>query len=368
MILSKRLLRRTDLTLIAAAAAIVIMSLVIIGSATHVNTPSEERYWFVQRQGISIIVDIALAAFLMNFDYKILQRYGNHFYVFNLILLILVMLVGQSALGAQRWIALGPISIQPSEFSKLIMIIALAAMMEKRGKIQSLSDLAPVAGYVLVPFLLVLKQPDLGTSLVFLAIFFGMVFVAGIRLRILFGIFGLGLAAMPVLWHFLKDYQKMRIMVFMDPNVDPLGAGYHIIQSKIAIGSGLLFGKGLFGGTQSQLNFLPENHTDFIFSVVGEELGFVGCTVLLLLYLIVLWRGIKIAQNASDTFGRLLAVGITSMIAFHVLVNVGMTMGIMPVTGIPLPLMSYGVSSLTTNIMAIAILLNIQLRRQKLLF
>ena len=368
MILSKRLLRRTDLTLIAAAAAIVIMSLVIIGSATHVNTPSDERYWFVQRQGISIIVDIALAAFLMNFDYKILQRYGNHFYVFNLILLILVMLVGQSALGAQRWIALGPISIQPSEFSKLIMIIALAAMMEKRGKIQSLSDVAPVAGYVLVPFLLVLKQPDLGTSLVFLAIFFGMVFVAGLRLRILAGIFGLGLAAMPVLWHFLKDYQKMRIMVFMDPNVDPLGAGYHIIQSKIAIGSGLLFGKGLFGGTQSQLNFLPENHTDFIFSVVGEELGFVGCAVLLLLYLIVLWRGIRIAQDASDTFGRLLAVGITSMIAFHVLVNVGMTMGIMPVTGIPLPLMSYGVSSLTTNVMAIAILLNIQLRRQKLLF
>ena len=368
MILSKRLLRRTDLTLIAAAAAIVIMSLVIIGSATHVNTPSEERYWFVQRQGISIVVDIALAVFLMNFDYKILQRYGNHFYVFNLILLILVMLVGQTALGAQRWIALGPISIQPSEFSKLIMIIALAAMIEKRGKIQSLSDVAPVAGYVLVPFLLVLKQPDLGTSLVFLAIFFGMVFVAGIRLRILAGIFGLGLAALPVLWHFLKDYQKMRIMVFMDPNVDPLGAGYHIIQSKIAIGSGLLFGKGLFGGTQSQLNFLPENHTDFIFSVVGEELGFVGCAVLLLLYLIVLWRGIRIAQDASDTFGRLLAVGITSMIAFHVLVNVGMTMGIMPVTGIPLPLMSYGVSSLTTNVMAIAILLNIQLRRQKLLF
>ena len=369
MILSKRLLRRTDLTLIVAAVAIVIMSLVIIGSATHVNTPSEERYWFVQRQGISIVIDIALAAFLMNFDYKILQRYGNHFYVFNLILLILVMLVGQTALGAQRWIALGPISIQPSEFSKLIMIIALAAMLEKRGgKINTITDLAPVAAYVGVPFLLVLKQPDLGTSLVFLAIFFGMVFVAGVRLRLLLGIFGAGLAAMPVLWHFLKDYQKMRIMVFMDPNVDPLGAGYHIIQSKIAIGSGMLFGKGLFGGTQSQLNFLPENHTDFIFSVVGEELGFVGCAILLLLYLVVLWRGICIAQDASDMFGRLLAVGITSMIAFHVLINVGMTMGIMPVTGIPLPLMSYGVSSLTTNIMAIAILLNIQLRRQKLLF
>jgi len=249
------------------------------------------------------------------------------------------------------------------------VIRALAAMLEKRGgKTNTLGELLPVAAYVGVPFLLVLKQPDLGTSLVFLAIFFGMVFAAGIRLRMLAWIFGLGIAAMPVVWHFLKGYQKMRIMVFMDPNVDPLGAGYHIIQSKIAIGSGMLFGKGLFSGTQSQLNFLPENHTDFIFSVVGEELGFVGCAVLLLLYLIILWRGIRIAQDASDLFGRLLAVGITSMLAFHVLVNAGMTMGIMPVTGIPLPLMSYGVSSLTTNIMAIAILLNIQLRRQKLLF
>ena len=160
----------------------------------------------------------------------------------------------------------------------------------------------------------------------------------------------------------------MRIMVFMDPNVDPLGSGYHIIQSKIAIGSGMLYGKGLFGGTQSQLNFLPENHTDFIFAVVGEELGFIGAAFLLLLYLIVLWRGIRIAREASDNFGRLLAVGITSMWAFHVLVNVGMTTGIMPVTGIPLPFMSYGVSSLTTNIMSIAILLNIHMRKQKLLF
>jgi rod shape determining protein RodA len=173
---------------------------------------------------------------------------------------------------------------------------------------------------------------------------------------------------MPLLWHFLKDYQKMRIMVFMDPNVDPLGSGYHIIQSKIAIGSGMLWGKGLFEGTQSQLNFLPENHTDFIFAVVGEELGFIGVVCLLLLYMVVLWRGIQIAKDASDMFGRLLAVGITSMLAFHVLVNVGMTLGIMPVTGIPLPLMSYGVSSLTTNIMAVAILINIQLRKKKLEF
>ena len=279
------------------------------------------------------------------------------------------MFLGHSALGAQRWIQLGPITVQPSEFSKLIMIVSLAALLEdKVGKLNDLHELLPVAAYVGIPFFLVLKQPDLGTSLVFMAIFLGMIFACGINLKILGGLMAAGLASMPILWHFLKDYQKMRIMVFMDPNVDPLGSGYHIIQSKIAIGSGMLFGKGLFGGTQSQLNFLPENHTDFIFAVVGEELGFIGAALLLILYFIVLWRGIKIARDASDNFGMLLAVGITSMLAFHVLVNVGMTTGIMPVTGIPLPLMSYGVSSLTTNIMAIAILVNIHMKKQKLLF
>ncbi|MBQ1614847.1 MAG: rod shape-determining protein RodA [Selenomonas sp.] len=367
--MTKNILRRTDWTLMMATAGIILMSLIIIGSATHINTPGEERYWFVARQGLFAVVNLAMAAFLMNFDYKMLQGYGNKLYIFNLIMLLAVMLVGQSALGAQRWISIGPISIQPSEFSKLIMIVSLAGMLEEKvGKLNTLEDLIPVAAYVGLPFLLVLKQPDLGTSLVFMAIFFGMVFVCGIRLRLLGGIFAAGIAMMPLLWHFLKDYQKMRIMVFMDPNVDPLGSGYHIIQSKIAIGSGMLWGKGLFEGTQSQLNFLPENHTDFIFAVVGEELGFIGVVCLLLLYMVVLWRGVQIAKDASDMFGRLLAVGITSMLAFHVLVNVGMTLGIMPVTGIPLPLMSYGVSSLTTNIMAVAILINIQLRKKKLEF
>ncbi|MDD6133865.1 MAG: rod shape-determining protein RodA [Selenomonadaceae bacterium] len=367
--MTKSILRRMDLALLAATVGIILMSLVIIGSATHINTPSDDRYWFVARQGIFALVNVGFAAFLLNFDYKMLQGYGNKLYVFNLIMLLAVMFVGQSALGAQRWISIGPISIQPSEFSKIIMIVSLATMLENRvGKLNTLHDLLPVAAYVGLPFLLVMKQPDLGTSLVFMAIFFGMIFACGINLKILGGIFATGIAMMPILWHVLKDYQKMRIMVFMDPNVDPLGSGYHIIQSKIAIGSGLLFGKGLFEGTQSQLNFLPENHTDFIFAVVGEELGFLGVTFLLLLYLVVLWRGMCIARDASDMFGRLLAVGITSMLAFHVLVNVGMTLGIMPVTGIPLPLMSYGVSSLTTNILSITILMNIQLRKQKLLF
>lgn len=367
--MNNRWLKRLNFPLIIAALGIMVMSLVIIGSATHINNVSGQRFWYVQRQGIFAIVNIAIVFFLINFDYKMLQRYGNILYIINLVLLLAVMLFGHSALGAQRWIQLGPINLQPSEFSKLFIIISLAAMLEdKIGKLDTIYDLLPVAAYVGVPFLLVMKQPDLGTSLVFVAIFIGMIFSAGVNLKLLSGLFGMGIALMPVLWHFLKDYQRTRIMVFLDPNIDPLGSGYHIIQSKIAIGSGMLFGKGLFEGTQSQLNFLPENHTDFIFAVVGEELGFVGCSFLLLLYIVLLWQGIKTAIEASDNFGKLLAAGISSMLAFHVLVNVGMTLGIMPVTGIPLPLMSYGISSLTTNIMAIGLLLNIQMRKQRSMF
>ena len=364
----KRFLRRIDFVLLSASLAIIIYSLIVISSATHVNTPGEERYWFVERQGMFAAVNFVIAILFLNFDYRGLQQYGKQLYIFNLLMLAAVMFFGHAALGAQRWIQIGPISLQPSEFSKLIMIVCMASILEdKIGQINSFQDLLPVAAYIGVPFLLVLKQPDLGTSLVFMAIFFGMIIVCGIRWRILIGLCVAGIASMPLIWQFLKDYQKMRIMVFLDPNVDPLGSGYHIIQSKIAIGSGMIFGKGLFEGTQSQLNFLPENHTDFIFAVVGEELGFVGAVILLLLYLVIFLRGLSIAKNASDVFGRLLAVGITSMLAFHVLVNVGMTTGIMPVTGIPLPLMSYGVSALTTDILAIAILMNIHMRKQKLL-
>ena len=185
-ILNKKLFKRMDMTLIFAAAGILIMSLVIIGSATHINTPSDERYWFVQRQGIFALMNIALAAFLMNFDYKMLAGFRKKLYIFNIIMLVAVMVVGQSALGAQRWIVIGPISLQPSEFSKLIMIVCLAGMLEERvGHLNTLRDLLPVAAYVGVPFLLVMKQPDLGTSLVFMAIFFGMIFVSGIRMKLL---------------------------------------------------------------------------------------------------------------------------------------------------------------------------------------
>ncbi len=367
--IDRRFFRNIDFWMIFATLALVGIGILVIGSATHINTPSDDRYWYVQRQGFFALMNFLLILVMLKFDYRVLGPLGNMLYGINLLLLIAVMFVGQSALGAQRWIQLGPITLQPSEFAKLIMIISLAHLLDARKeRMQSVWDLLPVAAFVVAPFLLVLKQPDLGTSLVFVAILLGMVFVAGIDGKLLLKILGAGVACLPVFWFFLKDYQKSRLTVFMDPNVDPLGAGYHIIQSKIAIGSGQLFGKGLFNGTQSQLNFLPENHTDFIFAVVGEELGFVGSVAILLLYMLLLYRGIQTAKNARDKFGTLLAAGITSMLAFHLLVNVGMTMGIMPVTGIPLPFMSYGVSALTTNLVSIGILLNIQSRRQKLMF
>ncbi len=241
--------------------------------------------------------------------------------------------------------------------------------MEKRIEwLEEFRQYLPVFAYVLLPFLLVMKQPDLGTSLTFIVILGGMIFVSGFKYKWFFRMGAAFVALLPVFWMFLQDYQKNRIRVFLGPELDPYGSGNHVIQAKIAIGSGGLWGKGWLAGTQSQLNFLPENHTDFIFAVAGEEFGFVGTLFLSVLYLIVIWRGITIALNADDDFGTLLAVGVTSMFMFHIVVNIGMTSGIMPVTGVPLPFLSYGVSSLVTNTALIALLLNIRVRDQKLQF
>jgi rod shape determining protein RodA len=365
--LNRRMLRNLDFTLIITVSLLLITSLLIISSATHVTTATEDPYWYLQRQAIFTIINIFVVIFLLLFDYNSLAKYAGVLYWISVGSLLAVRFLGQTALGAQRWIQIGPINLQPSEFAKIIIIITLAKMLENR-KLENLKDLIPVAIHVGVPFSLILIQPDLGTSLVFIAITIGMLFMAGIRTKLLLEIFGAGLAVLPILWQFLHDYQKKRLLVFIDPNIDPLGSGYHIIQSKIAIGSGMLLGKGLFSGTQSQLNFLPENHTDFIFAVIGEELGFIGALLILLVYFIIIYRGIKIAGESRDSYGMLLAAGVTSMLLFHILINVGMTAGIMPVTGIPLPFMSYGVSALTSNMVSVSILLNIYMRRQKIMF
>lgn len=365
----RNIYRGWDWILVFATIALVAIGSIIIGSATHVNQDGLQWDDLVSKQILFFVINAVIVVAMQWFDYRRLEKWGKPIYGITLVLLIAVMVVGTSALGAQRWIQIGPITIQPSEFTKLMMIISLAMMVATRiNKLNTFKEILPVLIFIGIPTLLVFKQPDLGTSLVYLAILAGMLFVGGIRMRLVQIFFGTAVVLAPLSWFVLQEYQKKRILVFLNPNIDPFGAGYHIIQSKIAIGSGLLIGKGLFQGTQSQLNFLPENHTDFIFSVIGEELGFVGCIVVLILLLVIIYRTMVIAKRCNDPFGMLVATGIGSMLTFEVLVNVGMTTGIMPVTGIPLPFLSYGVSALTTNMISIGLLLNIHMRQKKRMF
>ncbi len=365
----QRIWRTWDWVLLLSTIGIVVIGLAVIGSATHINKEGVDNYNYMGRQAIFFAINLAILIGMQRFDYRNLQKWATPLYVVTILMLLAVIFVGTSALGAQRWVQIGPIVIQPSELSKLFIIISLANLLQTRiGKLNTYRELSVVALYAGIPFLLVFRQPDLGTALVFVAITLGMIFVAGVKLKLLVRL-GLGAILLaPLGWFLLKEYQKDRILVFLNPNIDPFGAGYHIIQSKIAVGSGMLMGKGLFSGTQSQLDFLPENHTDFIFSVIGEELGFIGCSIVLFLFFLILYRSVQIAQDANDNFGMLIAIGICSMIAFQVLVNVGMTTGIMPVTGIPLPFLSYGVNSLTTNMLSVGLLMNIYLHRKKLMF
>jgi len=367
---SKISLEKLDMGLIVAAFILMLYGMIAIASATHFQIfGNEDQVWFVKRQGIFIFCSVFVVWFSFRFDYRSLKDLAPLFYIMTIFLLLLVLLVGKSALGAQRWLDIGPIRLQPSEFAKIFMIIVLASFLSRRiNQLQGWLEVLPAFALIGVPAILVLRQPDLGTAMVFVGILIGTLFVAGITWRILGMMTGIALLALPVLWHFLYDYQKSRILVLINPNEDPLGAGYHVIQSQIAIGSGKFFGKGLFSGSQSQLNFLPENHTDFIFSVIGEEMGFIGSGILILTYGFLLYRTLRIAGEAQDDFGMLLASGIASMWAFHLLVNIGMTMGVMPVTGVPLPFVSYGLSSLLTNLCAIALILNIYIRRRKISF
>lgn len=363
--------RRMDTTLLLTILGLCTVSLLIIASATHANIPDYPgRFDFVVRQAAFLAIGIGCVIFSFKFDYRILARWAPALYVINILFLVLVKVAGTSALGAQRWIQIGPFTLQPSEFAKLIMIICLARFLSGRKKDYSTwRSLIPVFALMAVPTLLIFMQPDLGTSLVFAAIMLGMLYLSGLSMRLVRQALVVLVAAFPVIWLFvLKPYQKMRLLVLFNPDVDPYGSGYHVIQSKISIGSGGFIGQGLFAGTQSQLNFLPENHTDFVFSVIGEELGFVGAVFILFLYFLLLYRTLVISRSSGDAFGSLLACGIFSMWLFQVFINVGMTLGIMPVTGIPLPFMSYGGSALLMNFICIALLMNIYIHRKKLMF
>jgi rod shape determining protein RodA len=327
---------------------------------------------------VAVILGVVAACLVAAFDYSKLVRYGNYIYGTLLLLLLLVLAFGKEVNGAKEWIMIFGYQFQPSEFGKVMMIICFAGFLLKRqGQLNRLRDLLPCFLYFAPPLLLVLLQPDMGTALVFVAIIFGMLYLAGARpallLQLLLG--GLGLVVLALALHFtvhlplpLEQYQIDRLTVFIDPYRDPQKTGYNIIQSLVAVGSGGLRGKGLFHGSQIQLNFLPEHHTDFIFSVVGEELGFAGGALLLILYLVMLLRAVKMAFEARDLYGRLLIGGITTMWLFHILENIGMTIGLMPITGIPCPFLSYGGSFMLANMLAVGLILNVNLRREKMLF
>lgn len=368
MFINKKLLKKFDYPFLLIVTLIVGIGLLTISSATHVNRP-ENSYHYVKMQVLWFVLGLIVMIVVISFDYRILGKFAKVIYAGNILMLLSVFFIGKRVMGAQRWINLGAFGIQPSELAKIAIIITLAKHLEaKKGKLENIKDLIPIFIHIGVPMLLIMKQPDLGTSLVFIAILFGMLFIAGIGYQVLFGMLAVGVLSIPVLWNFLKDYQKKRILVFLNPNMDPLGSGYHVIQSMIAIGSGRLMGKGIFKGTQNQLDFLPEQHTDFIFSVLGEELGFIGGFVLLFLFFLLIMRGLHLASQSKDVFGMLIIIGVISMFTFHVLVNIGMTMGIMPVTGLPLPFMSYGGSSMLTNMIAVGLVLNVGMRRSKILF
>jgi rod shape determining protein RodA len=318
------------------------------------------------------LLGLLLLFVMSRIDYHRLSFLIMPLYASSILSLGFVLMMGRVIKGAQRWISFGEISFQPSELGKFALILLLARYFSKKNitDVRQTIRISNIFRAIVLPlgltlFLtgLVLVQPDLGTAIVYLFIFFSIALIAEVPLRYLVSLCVLGVLSFPLFWHFLKDYQKSRLLVFLNPNIDPLGAGYTVIQSKIAIGSGRLLGKGWMSGTQSQLNFLPERHTDFIFSVLGEEWGFLGGLVLLVLFGVLILSILRVAELAKDSFGRLLATGVAAVLFFHVFINVAMNLGVCPVVGIPLPFISYGGSSLLFNIVAIGITLNIA--RQK---
>lgn len=370
-----------------------------------------ETIWW--QHWVTGAIGFVLTLMIARWRYENLIQWRWIIYAVTNVSLLIVIFIGTTANGAQSWVTVGSFNLQPSEFAKVGAIITLAAVLHEHGA-SSLGMVIKTLMITAVPWVLILLQPDLGTSLVFGAITLGMLYwananpgwlillISPIVSAILFGVFlpawlGWTLLMAVIAWrtlpwalsgsftaavvnliaggmgnfvwqHVLKEYQRDRLTLFLDPDKDPLRGGYHLIQSRIAIGAGQLFGRGLNQGTQTQLNFIPEQHTDFIFSAIGEELGFIGCMIVLLVFWLICLRLVIIAQNAKDNFGSLLAIGVLSMIVFQVLINIGMTIGLAPITGIPLPWLSYGRSALLTNFIALGIVESVNNYRHRLKF
>lgn len=353
---------------------------VILLSAT--NAISSNPFYYLKTQIVAVVLGVIISIFIIRYDYAQLSRYNIFIYGAAILLLIVVLIFGEELRGSTGWITIGPLpTFQPAEFTKIILIFAFADFLnQRRGNLDTLAELAPCFIYMGIPFILIMLQPDLGTALVYLVFTIVMMYVAGANPRIMTSLILAGVIAVSLLLflHFqynfplpLEEYQIKRLTMFVDPYDDGQGgrgAGWNTIQSLVAIGSGGFLGKGLFNGTQVQLNFLPEHHTDFIYAVIGEELGFLGATFIIFLFAILLLRTVYIAYNAKDFYGTLIVIGISAMWLFHIYENIGMSIGIMPITGIPLPFLSYGGSSMLTNIIAVGVVLSINVRGKKIVF
>jgi rod shape determining protein RodA len=361
--IDRRLFTHFDWTLLGIVlliASIGILNLYSTTSGGEISgTPLYLKQIFWLLIGLAVMVAIAFT------EYRFYSDFAYIVYTVAFFFLLVVMGYGIITSGAQRWIKIGSISFQPSEFVKISLILALANFFQRLPAREgySLKDLPLPFLLLLLPMGLILKQPDLGTSIILLLVFFSILIFVKIRWTSLLTIGLVGAAILPLSWSFLKEYQKRRIITFFNPELDPLGAGYHIIQSKIAVGSGGIIGKGLMKGTQCRLGFLPEQQTDFIFSALGEEWGLIGSLIIVGLYFILILWGLRIAVQSKDRFGAILSFGVVAMLFWHIFINIGMVLGMMPVVGIPLPLVSYGGSFLLSTFIGIGLLLNISMRR-----
>jgi rod shape determining protein RodA len=359
---------RLDWLLALATAALMAFGVVLVWSAT---SHAESGGGYVEKQLVNVAIGVVLALLVASTDRRWVRILTPLVYVGSVIGLVLVLGMGSTVNGSRSWIFVGPLSIQPAEFAKLAVIVGMALVVAertegRRGRVRDL-DVVLMLAVAAVPATLILLQPDLGTMLVLSTTVFGVIAVSGAPRRWLVGLFvgAVAAATLVVKLGVLKDYQIDRFMAFTNPGLDPRGAGYNTEQARIAIGNGGLWGQGLFEGSQTRSGFVPEQHTDFIFTVVGEELGLVGAGILIALLGVLLWRALVIAHEAPDLFGRIAAAGIACWLGFQAFQNIGMCLGIMPVTGVPLPLVSYGGSSMFATLIAVGLLQNIHLRTER---
>ncbi len=346
------------------------ISLIVFIGLTALYSAANESFqpWAV-RQFYRYLASVGILFFLALADIRLVMKYAYLFYGFVLCLLVAVDIAGEKGMGAQRWLDLKVVQIQPSELMKIALVLALARYFHKTNlsEARTWRFLIPPVLMTAVPFLLIAVQPDLGTALFLIFILVPLLFMAGVQIW-KFCLFGaIGLACLPLGWMFLHDYQKERVLTFLSPERDPLGAGYHIMQSKIALGSGGLFGKGLGLGTQSHLNFLPEKQTDFIFTLIAEEFGMIGCLFLIFLYIVVIAYGFIFALRCTSFFTKVLALGLTINFSLYVFINIAMVMGLLPVVGVPLPLVSYGGTALMTLFLSFGLIECAYVNRDKVI-